>query len=245
MPGDQDTYAQNSEFWVKIIRQGLDRYRTELTDAAVLGAIGPCGGLTVLDGGCGEGYLSRYLAARGATAFGLDTSGALVTAAEQEGERLGLRIKYQVASLEAIPYTEKQFDIVVCNHVISDVAYPEAALTEIGRVTKPGGKLVLLMLHPCFYTAHAERGDHGDLPVEVYFSARQIDQRFNVAGIESPGEVHMNFRPLEYYMSLLTDSGYVVTHLSEPHPTREQLRQEWWRKNFVKPLFLLVVGKRC
>jgi hypothetical protein len=55
----------------------------------------------------------------------------------------------------------------------------------------------------------------------------------------------MNFRPLEYYMSLLTDSGYVVTHLSEPHPTPEQLRQEWWRKNFVKPLFLLVVGKRC
>jgi ubiquinone/menaquinone biosynthesis C-methylase UbiE len=245
MPGDQDTYAQNSEFWIKIIRQGLDRYRTELTDAAVLGAIGSCEGLTVLDGGCGEGYLSRDLAMRGATAFGIDTSGALVTAAEQEGERLGLRIKYQVASLEAIPYAGKQFDVVVCNHVISDVANPEAALKEIGRVTKPGGKLVLLMLHPCFYTAHAERGDHGDLPVEVYFSARQIDQRFNVAGIESPGEVHMNFRPLEYYMSLLTGSGYVVTHLSEPHPTPEQLRQEWWRKNFVKPLFLLVVGKRC
>ncbi len=245
MPGDQDTYDQNSEFWVKIIRQGLDRYRTELTDAAVLGAIGPCDALTVLDGGCGEGYLSRYLAMRGAAAFGIDTSGALVAAAKQEGERVGLRIKYQVASLEAIPYTEKQFDVVVCNHVISDVANPEAALKEIGRVTKSGGKLVLLMLHPCFYTAHAERGDQGDLPVDVYFSARQIDQRFNVAGIESPGEVHMNFRPLEYYMTLLTDSGYVVTHLSEPHPTPEQLRQEWWRKNFIKPLFLLVVGKRC
>jgi hypothetical protein len=92
------------------------------------------------------------------------------------------------------------------------------------------------VLHPCFYTAHAERGDHGDLLGEVYFSAYQIDQRFNVAGIESPGEIHMNFRSLEYYMSLLTDSGYVVTHLSEPHPTPEQLRQEWWRKSFVKPL---------
>jgi ubiquinone/menaquinone biosynthesis C-methylase UbiE len=243
-PGNRDTYAQNSEFWVTIIRRGLDRYRTELTDAAVLKAIGSCDGLTVLDGGCGEGYFSRYLAVRGATAFGIDTSGTLVAAAEQESERLGLGIRYQVASLEAIPYVENQFDIVVCNHVMSDLTNPEAALKEIGRVTKSGGKLVLLMLHPCFYTAHAERGDYGELPVDAYFSNRQITQRFNVAGIESPGEVHMNFWPLEYYISLLTNSGYVVTHLSEPHPTPEQLKQEWWRKNFVKPLFMLVVGER-
>jgi len=244
-PGDQDTYAQNAEFWVKIIRQGLDRYRAELTDAAVLDAIGSCDGLAVLDGGCGEGYLSRYLAMRGATVSGIDTSGALIAAAEQECERLSLAVEYQVASLEAIPYPAKHFDVVVCNHVMSDVADPEAALKEIGRVTNSGGKLVLLMLHPCFYTAHAERGDHGDLPVDVYFSTRRIDQKFNVAGIESPTEVHMNFRPLEYYMSLLTDSGYVVTQLREPHPTREQLQHEWWRKNFVKPLFMLVVGERC
>ena len=242
--GEHDPYAQNAEFWVKIIRQRLDRYRTELTDAAVFDAIGSCSGLAVLDGGCGEGYLSRYLSARGATVFGIDTSAALIAAAEQERNRLDLRIEYQVASLEAIPYPSKKFDVVVCNHVISDIVNPEAALKEIGRVTKSGGKLVLLMLHPCFYTAHAERGDHGELPVDVYFSTRRIDQRFNVAGIESPDEVHMNFRPLEYYMSLLTESGYVVTHLSEPHPTTEQLKDEWWRKNFVKPLFMLVVGER-
>jgi hypothetical protein len=54
----------------------------------------------------------------------------------------------------------------------------------------------------------------------------------------------VNFRSLEYYMSLLPDSGYVVTHVSEPHPTPEQLKHEWWRKNFVKPLFMLVVGER-
>lgn len=241
--GNQDTYAQNAEFWVKIIRQGLDRYRTELTDAAVFGAIGSCAGLAVLDGGCGEGCLSRYLAVRGAAVYGIDTSGALIAAAEQERERLHLTIEYQVASLEAIPYPSKKFDIVVCNHVMSDLANPAAALKEIGRVTKPGGKLVLLMLHPCFYTASAERSNHGDLPVDAYFSTRRIDQRFNVAGIESPDEVHMNFRPLEDYMSFLADSGYVVTRLFEPHPTAEQMKQEWWRKNFVKPLFILVVGK--
>ncbi|MGH3866243.1 MAG: methyltransferase domain-containing protein [Pseudonocardiaceae bacterium] len=245
MPGDQDTYAENAEFWVKIIREGLDRFRTDLTDAAVLGAIGPCAGLTVLDGGCGEGYLSRYLAVRGAAVSGIDTSAALIGAAEQERDRRSLTIEYQVASLEAIPYSDNQFDVVVCNHVMSDVAGPEAALNELGRVTNSGGRLVLLMLHPCFYTAYAGRGDYGDIPVDVYFSTRQIDEKFNVAGIESPGEVHMNFRSLEYYFSLLTGSGYVVTHLSEPHPTPEQVKNdEWWRKTFTKPLFMLVVAER-
>jgi ubiquinone/menaquinone biosynthesis C-methylase UbiE len=69
------------------------------------------------------------------------TSGTLVAAAKQESERLGLRIEYQVASLEAIPHVDNQFDVVVCNHVMSDLTNPEAALKEIGRVTKSGGKL--------------------------------------------------------------------------------------------------------
>ena len=44
-----DTYARNADFWVKIIREGLDRYRTELTDQAVLDAVGDVDGLDVLD----------------------------------------------------------------------------------------------------------------------------------------------------------------------------------------------------
>jgi hypothetical protein len=100
------------------------------------------------------------------------------------------------------------------------------------------------MLHPCFYTAHAERDRTGRLPVEVYFSTRQIDQKFKVAGIESPDELHMNFRPLEYYTSILTASGFATTHLSEPHPSAAQMQEDWWRTNFVKPLFLLLVGER-
>jgi len=244
MPGDQDAYAGNAEFWVTIIRERLDRYRTELTDAAVLDAIGPCNGRVILDGGCGEGYLSRFLVGRDATAYGIDTSPALIAAAEEERDRLGLSIEYQVASLESIPYPDKTFDVVVCNHVINDVSNPEAAFKDMSRVTKSGGRLVLLTLHPCFYTAHAKRDATGSIPVGTYFSTRTIQQRFNVAGFESPDEVRMAFRPLEQYTSLVTSSGYVITHLSEPHPTPEQLQQKWWWRNFVTPLFMLLIGER-
>jgi 2-polyprenyl-3-methyl-5-hydroxy-6-metoxy-1,4-benzoquinol methylase len=104
-----DPYADNSAFWVRIIREKLDRYRTELTDEAVLSAIGPLKDQTVLDGGCGEGYLSRELANRGAIVTGLDVSPSLIFAAREECDRLGLKINHYVASLNSIPEIEGTF----------------------------------------------------------------------------------------------------------------------------------------
>jgi 2-polyprenyl-3-methyl-5-hydroxy-6-metoxy-1,4-benzoquinol methylase len=243
--GSSDTYARNAEFWVRIIRERLDRYRSELTDAEVLAAIGDAAGQRILDGGCGEGYLSRALADRGASVTGLDLSESLIAAARAEATRSGRAIEHYVASLDAIPEQDGTFDTVVCNHVLSDVSDPDSALKEIGRVTRLGGRLVALMLHPCFYVAHAERDASGSIPVSTYFSTRTVNQPFKVAGITSPEEVHMNFRPLEHYMSAIINAGYVITNLSEPHPSAELLRDdEWWRTNFVKPLFLLVLAER-
>jgi 2-polyprenyl-3-methyl-5-hydroxy-6-metoxy-1,4-benzoquinol methylase len=240
-----DAYSQNARFWVQIIREKLDRYRTELTDAAVLTALGELEGKNVLDGGCGEGYLSREIHQRGATVTGLDVSTSLIEAASSERDRLGLtRLKHYVAGLEAIPEDDATFDAVVCNHVMTDVEDAAEALKEIGRVTKIGGKLVILMLHPCFYTAHAERNASGTIPVDRYFNTRNISQNFKVAGVSSPDKVHMNFRPLEYHTSAILQSGYTITGLTEPHPSPEQFQETWWNENFVKPLFMLIVAER-
>ena len=57
----------------------------------------------------------------------------------------------------------------------------------------------------------------------TYFSERHVDQTFKVAGIESPDEVHMRFRPLEFYTRCITDAGFVITGLEEPHPSADQL----------------------
>lgn len=239
-----DPYANNSPFWIRIMRDKLDRYRTELTDAAVLSALGPVTDHTVLDGGCGEGYLSRELAHRGALVTGLDASASLIAAAREERDRLGLRINHYVASLDSIPEDDGTFDAVVCNHVINDTEDPAAALKEIGRVTKSGGRLVLFMLHPCFYTAQAERSAVGTIPVAVYFGTRKIEERLNVAGLPSPDKFRMTFHPLEWYISATIESGYVITGFSEPHPSPAHMDDEWWQQNFVKPLFLLIVAQR-
>lgn len=236
-----DTYARNADFWVKIIREGLDRYRTELTDNAVLDAVGDVDGLDVLDAGCGEGYMSRLLAERGARAVGVDVSGSLIEYARTHEDAGHLGVSYMVGGLEDLPYEGDSFDVAVCNHVLSDVSDPAAAIRELGRVLRSRGRLFILMLHPCFYTAHAERDATGSIPVETYFSERSVDQPFIVAGIESPDDVHMRFRPLEFYSSILADAGFAIQRLTEPHPPPSIMASnEWWQLNFRKPLFMLI-----
>jgi 2-polyprenyl-3-methyl-5-hydroxy-6-metoxy-1,4-benzoquinol methylase len=82
----------NAAFWVQIMREHRDRYRNELTNPAVLQAIGPTDGLRVLDAGCGEGYLARLLARKGASVTGIDSSAKPdrgCTRAERNGRPAG------------------------------------------------------------------------------------------------------------------------------------------------------------
>ena len=85
-------WDENAGFWLKIIRERRDRYRTERTDAAVLDAVGDCTGLDVLDVGCGEGYMTRELVRRGAGhANGIDKAADLISAARGDGRPEGRR----------------------------------------------------------------------------------------------------------------------------------------------------------
>jgi len=236
-------WEANADYWVTVIRERRDRYRTELTDAAVLDAVGPCEGQRVLDAGCGEGYLARDLASLGADVVGVDVSRRLVGAATSlPSDRT---VAFACASVDALPIGDAAFDLVVCNHLFSHLHAPAAAIQEFGRVLRSGGRLVILTLHPCFYTEHSEHGALNSVPAARYFASRGIDQHFQVDGLESPAEITSWLRPLEYYSAALREAGFVITDIREPHPTDEQLRGDpWWRQAFPTALFILLSAER-
>lgn len=142
----RERWQANSEYWVKVIRERRDRYRTEVTDPALLDAVGPCEGLRVLDAGCGEGYLARELAARGAEVVGADSCRGLVTAAATAGHPGPAA--FTCASVDALPLRDEAFDLVVCNHLFSHLPDPASAIGEFARVLRRGGRLVIFTLHP-------------------------------------------------------------------------------------------------
>lgn len=237
-------YSPNAAYWVDIIRNRRDRYRTELTDAAVLDACGDVAGRRVLDGGAGEGYMGRLLAERGAIVDGLELDPELVDAAIQLERAQQLGIDYLDRSLYNIPADRDTYDLVVLNHVANDLEHLDEAMVEVGRVLRPGGQLTVLCLHPAFYFQRSGLDEDDPAWPELYFTTRPRDQRFNVAGLESPAPVRAWYRPLEDYFAAFAAAGLVVTDLREPHPTVEQMRDPWWQQAWKRPMFTLFVARK-
>jgi hypothetical protein len=72
-----------------------------------------------------------------------------------------------------------------------------------------------------------------------------VSQNFEVDGLRSPVPITAWLRPLEFYAKALQESGFVITGLSEPHPSGQLLRSDdWWRTSFPRPLFMLIVAQR-
>ena len=96
-------------------------------------------GATVLDLGCGGGFMAEELAKRGANVIGVDPSAAAVVVAKAHAGEAGLAIDYRVGSGEAIPLADGSVDCVVCVDVLEHVADIDRVLDEIVRVLKPEG----------------------------------------------------------------------------------------------------------
>lgn len=94
----------------------------------------------LLDVGCGLGAFVAHAAARGWTAVGTEISS---WAADDASRRCGGRIVQAPAF--PLPFRTNSFDAVFLHHVLEHLADPAAALLEIHRVTRPGGRLVVVV----------------------------------------------------------------------------------------------------
>jgi arsenite methyltransferase len=95
----------------------------------------------VIDIGCGPGFLCESIAAAiGPTGcvVGIDISEDLIDFATKH--KSGETIEYRVGNATALPIDAEQFDVAVSTQVIEYVADADAALREIARVLRPGGR---------------------------------------------------------------------------------------------------------
>ena len=105
--------------------------------------LGSVNGKALLDVGCGDGDLALELAKRGAIVTGLDANPAMLTAARRRTEALGTPLCFIEGNAERLPLEKATFDFVVAVTLLCFVRDAERAVTEMARVLKPGGRLMI------------------------------------------------------------------------------------------------------
>jgi len=99
---------------------------------------------TVLDLACGDGTDLLEYALRGADCSGIDASSELVTIAQKRCPGIPI----VVGDMESLPYADASFDLVVTKYAIQTLRQLDRTFSEISRVLKPNGRVVLLTVHP-------------------------------------------------------------------------------------------------
>ena len=146
-------------------------------------------GIRILDAGCGTGGLIRRLANRhpGWTWTGVDLEPIAVELA-----RSRCRAEIVQASLLELPFDDAQFDAVVCSDVLYHLDDDAKAVSEIFRVLRPGGVLVVNV------PAHRWLWSYHDVTVHGKRRYVRADVRklFEGAGFETKRITHWNALPL-------------------------------------------------
>ncbi|MBI3122039.1 MAG: methyltransferase domain-containing protein [candidate division NC10 bacterium] len=109
-------------------------------------ALGPIHlGEAVLDLGCGAGLdalLAAQLVGPAGRVAGIDLSPEMLAVAEAGRAEAGFpQVEFREASAEALPFPDASFDAALSNGVLNLIPDKPAALREIFRVLRPGGRL--------------------------------------------------------------------------------------------------------
>jgi ubiquinone/menaquinone biosynthesis C-methylase UbiE len=136
--------------------------------APLLDAAGVSAGMSVLDVGCGPGYVCAASTERGARAVGLDFSKAMIAIARN----MFPQIEFREGDALNLPFGDASFDRVIANFSLLHIADPERACAQARRVLKPGGKFAFTVWAPPGDSPYAKIIDdaleaHADLSVEL------------------------------------------------------------------------------
>ncbi|HLV60680.1 MAG TPA: methyltransferase domain-containing protein [Fredinandcohnia sp.] len=146
------TNAQKYESGNPILQWLIGRFHRRIAEV-----VRPLGVRTVLDVGCGEGYLARHLLDHvpGIELWGVDASESAIAAAQKRCP--GAR--FRVATIDSLRDKGRRFDLVVCSEVLEHLEDPAGALDVLATLAAPHA-LLTVPWEPWFQLANLARGKY-------------------------------------------------------------------------------------
>ena len=230
------------------------RHHRELAIPALVALLAPEKSESILDIGCGAGALALAIRAAGAHYTGIDKSPRLVAHGRKHHGRDARLLVGDATRLSAIAgLAPDGFDAAAFLLSIQDIDPLDAAFRSAAWALRPGGRLVVLMTHPCFRIPRQSGWgwDEGRAlqyrRIDSYLTPLDVPMQEygRKNGKRRPDVTRSYHRPLEAYVAALAESGFVVDALKEipgGNSAAENKAQRRARREI--PLFLGIGARR-
>jgi len=175
--------------------QLIDRREKE----AVLDAIGPVDGKSVLEVACGTGRFTVMLADRGADVVGLDISGPMLQQGREKARSAGLTgsVEFMRGDAARLPFPDDHFDAVVAMRFFHLADTPAAFLAEMRRVSKEQ------VFFDTFNRFSTRSLYNWALPMgSRLYSRWEVDRLLDGADLELAGDEHDFVLPYGFYRKI-------------------------------------------
>jgi SAM-dependent methyltransferase len=190
---------------------------------------GDMSGMDAIELGCGTGYVSSWMARRGANVTGIDNSEAQLDTARRFQQEFGIEFPLLHGNAEEVPLPDASFDFAISEYGASIWCDPYKWIPEAFRLLRPGGRLVFLVNATLLIMCSP---DDDDEPA----TDKLLRPLFGMHRFAWPDNSVNFYLPHGKTIELLRDTGFDVEALTEVQPpegstTRYKLAPiEWARK---------------
>ncbi|CAF1445409.1 unnamed protein product [Adineta steineri] len=213
-------WDEHAEYWNQCIGDEGDKNRTESSDICLWKYIGNVDDKVILDAGCGNGYLTIKFALQteAKRIIGVDLSSAMIKTSK---ENINRRIKqendskrieiYHDSVTELKSIENNSIDLIISNYVLMDTPDLDLVLKAFQRVLKSSGRLIIVILHPCFDPVAEKDGSKRIYTwTKSYFDETPEKQEWDKFSL------NMYHRPLSVYFEMFNKYNFTLMNFDEP-----------------------------
>jgi ubiquinone/menaquinone biosynthesis C-methylase UbiE len=255
-PNDETraVWDANAEVWDAKMADAGNDFVNVLQWPAIQPLLNIQPGQRILDIACGNGLFSRRLAAHGVEVVAFDFSSELIRLAKARDSK---NITYHIVDVTnesaVLALGERTFDSALCNMALFDIADIKPLFRTLPRLLKPRGCFVFSLTHPAFNNSSsvhvAEEWDEEGIRMRYSVKVSRYMTPYHARGValRNQPKPQLYFeRPLQYYLNLGFENGFVLDGFEERafpegHPQSSPLS---WGGNFSEIPPVLVARLR-
>ncbi len=196
-----DSWHKNASPWTVAIAEQQIESRNLVTNQAIVDAVVATGGRSVVDIGCGEGWLVRELTGRGLDVLGIDAVAALIDTARQLGGGRYCTLSYEQMAQRP---PDERFDTAVCNFSLLGRESVAGLFATLAGLLNARGCLIVQTIHPLVAC--------GDQPYRDGWR----EGSWQGFSDEFSDPAPWYFRTLESWTQLFVENDFALTRVSEP-----------------------------